>query len=176
LAFAPSSLILANNYLPLSGSIFLRKVLSAYAVKHIEKDYGPLVNLLPKFKKQPFSLTSKKAKAEDAATGKFIYVIEVLRHKSITSYKLGYKYKATEYFTAAGGALWEGTFKYKNAVKYGTASEGKYFEEPMLITAPQFIEWYKTETRGMAYIPDECIEILEEIFKKESASVRDIKI
>ena len=148
----------------------------AYAIKHLEKEYGPLANLIKKIKKQPFSLTSKKAAAEDAATGKFIYVIEVLRDKSITSYRLGYKYKATECFTAAGGALWEGTFKYKNTVKYGAASEGKYFEKPILITDPKFIEWYKAETYGMARIPDECIDTLEDIFEKESANVRDIKI
>jgi hypothetical protein len=46
--------------------------MSAYAVKHIEENRGPLASIMKDVKKQPYSLTSKEPEAKDAARGNFV--------------------------------------------------------------------------------------------------------
>jgi hypothetical protein len=140
------------------------KEMTAFAVKHIEEERGPLASIMKKVKKQPYVFTSKKAQAIDASMGGWIYMIEVLRGKGITSYRLGYKFKASEKYEGSGGALWEGKFKYKITVAYGVSLEGMYFDEPVVIDDAAFISWFKSETLGMAKIPSEYIDTLEKTF------------
>lgn len=150
--------------------------MTAYAVKHISDDRGPITSIMKNVKKQPYSYTSKPEKAEGAAKGRFVYVIEVQRVSGATSYHLGYKYRAREAHKAAGGSLWGGQFEYKNSVAYGVASDGLYFDSPVLITDSDFIDWYKSETFGMAEIPGHLLPVLESIFSNPSNGAKAFKI
>ncbi|ADE15099.1 hypothetical protein Nhal_1991 [Nitrosococcus halophilus Nc 4] len=150
--------------------------MTSFAVKHIEEKHGALSSVLKNAKKQPYSLTSKEYEAHEAAKGRFVYVIEVLRVKGDTIYLLGYKYKARTVLAAPGVALWRGKFKYKNSVEYGIPSEGLYFDKPVLITDTGFIDWFKGETFGMAAIPVAHVKTLETLFKDPSNYAKKFKI
>ncbi|MBY6094935.1 hypothetical protein [Ferrimonas balearica] len=141
-----------------------------FAVKHSFEVMGPLVNLYKQVKKKPFSFTSKKHMAEEAAKGNFVYVIEVRREHGVTKYYLGYKYRATDILRPTKGSLWQDKFKFKNTVKYGQMSDGIYFENPKLISDVDFIEWFKGETLGMSEIPHELAEVLDIQFNSEGCS------
>lgn len=65
--------------------------MSAFAVKHIVEDYGPLATILKDVKRSPYSYTSNEPEASLAALGNDVYVIEVkVESKGIRSYWLGY--------------------------------------------------------------------------------------
>ena len=69
--------------------------LSAYAVKHIAHDHGPLASMMRDVRRGPFSFTSNEPEASDAALGNDIYVIEVRGEaKGPRSFWLGYKDRA----------------------------------------------------------------------------------
>jgi len=150
--------------------------MTAYAVKHIAEDRGPIASIMKNVKKQPYSYTSKPEKAEGAARGRFVYVIEVQRDGGTTSYHLAYKYRAREAHKAAGGSLWGGQFEYKNSVAYGFASDGLYFDSPVLITDTDFIDWYKSETFGMVEVPDHFLQVLEGVFFDPSNGAKPFEI
>ncbi|MBS0345928.1 MAG: hypothetical protein JSR69_05645 [Proteobacteria bacterium] len=133
----------------------------AFAVKHIEKNQGPLSSIMSEIKKTPYSYTSKYREASIASKGNFIYVIEVRAEKSGRSYWLGYKYKAFESFQCAGGALWKGEFKYKNSARPMSTAEGQYFNVPVRLFDVNLCVWLSSKQPGMAEIPSYLISALE---------------
>lgn len=137
--------------------------MTAFAVKHIEQERGPLALIMKKVKKQPYVYTSKSTEATAASKSCYVYMIEVLRDKGDTSYRLGYKFKAGEIYESAGGSLWEGQFKYKITGTYPYHLDGMYFDDPVLIDNDDFNSWFKTETLGMTKIPAEHVQTLENI-------------
>lgn len=146
--------------------------MTAYVIKHTNKDRDrPLINIIRDFKKAkpPHSYTSKKTEAEAAARGKAIYVIEVIREKGITSYKLGYKYISTAVHKSPHKAGWLDKYAYKNTTVYLRPVEGYYFNPPILIESPSFNDWLKELRRsGMTMIPPKLENELEnEMLKSE---------
>ena len=127
----------------------------------IYDERGTLVKSIKGFKGTPHSYTSKKKEANDAAKGRAIYVIEVLREKGNTKYRLGYKFISTEVFKKAGDAYWLDRYEFKNTVSYSKPVMGCYFEEPILIDSTEFNEWFKTRTFGMSKIPENLVDELE---------------
>jgi hypothetical protein len=144
----------------------------AFAVKHIEQERGPLSSIMKKVKKQPYVYTSKSAEAFAASSGGTVYMLEVIRDKKGTSYRLGYKFKAGEHFKKAGGALWECLFEYKITGTYPYHLDGMYFDEPVLIEDEEFNSWFKQETLGMCEIPAEHVQTLEKVFSEPSNSAK----
>jgi len=136
---------------------------TAYAVKHVYEERGSLVRAIQDFNNIPHSYTSKKKEAEDAARGNAIYVIEVSKDKLKTIYRLGYKFISTNKCERAGGALWEGVWKYKNTVVYPNPVNGCFFDSPVLIDSPKLDEWLRGKARGMLLIPEDLIDELEKI-------------
>jgi hypothetical protein len=145
--------------------------LAAFAVKHIVEEQGPLVAILKTVLKQRYSLTSKKHEAF-AALGCTIYVVEVVVESRQRVYRLGYSYRAYECYEGAGGALWKGRFKFKNAAKADVTPEGVYFERPIEIDDSDFTDWYKGETRGMTEIPHKHVAMLERIIANPANRAR----
>jgi hypothetical protein len=112
-------------------------------------------------RKAPYSYTSKEPEASQAAYGNDIYVFEVrLEPKNVRSYWLGYKYKAYEKHLRAGGALWPGDFKFKNAGRPATLAEGAYFDSPVEITDPEVKVWLR-DKQLMAELPAHFVGSLE---------------
>ena len=71
--------------------------MTAFAVKHVVGDLGPLSKVMRQVKKAPYSYTSNEPEATNAALGNDIYVIEVRAEpKGSRSYWLGYRFKAFE--------------------------------------------------------------------------------
>jgi hypothetical protein len=134
--------------------------LASFAVKHIVKDYGRLASLMETVQRQPYSLTSKSVEARSAAKGCNVYVIEVIVESRKRLYRLGYRYRACECYESAGGTLWKGRFRFKNASN-SSSPEGVYFEHSVLIEEPAFNDWYKMESHGMTKIPEKHVETLE---------------
>lgn len=135
--------------------------MSAFAVKHIVTDQGPLLNNINEIRRTPCSYTSKDAESNEAAGGGDVYVIEVRLEGKIRTYWLGYKYKAHERFKPAGGGRWKGKFKYKNSSVPGERAVGFYFEELPRINDVEFCDWLRSQTFGMAQIPNQLIATLE---------------
>ena len=139
-----------------------------FAVKHVEKDHGPLSEIMRDVKKTPYSYTSKDYEAAIAAKGNYVYVIEVRAEKNgVRSYWLGYKYKAFEAFEAfrlAGGALWKGEFKYKNSSQPTSKADGMYFNDPVRLIDLDVCEWLTSKQPGMAEIPSSLVDSIEEVF------------
>jgi hypothetical protein len=118
--------------------------LSAYAVKHVAHDHGPLATTMKDVRRAPFSFTSNEPEASEAALGNDIYVIEVRGEaKGARSYWLGYKYRAYEKYPPAGNGLWRERFKYKNTGRPGERGEGFYFDVPIAITDPLVSAWLR---------------------------------
>lgn len=139
------------------------KYMTAFAVKHIEQERGPLSSIMKKVKQQPYVYTSKLAEATAASKSGCVYMIEVLRDKGDTSYRLGYKFMAGEKYESAGGSLWEGKFKYKVTGTYPNHLTGMYFDKAVLINDDAFNTWFKAETLGMCEIPADHVQTLEKI-------------
>jgi hypothetical protein len=115
-------------------------------------------------RKAPYSYTSKEPEASQAAYGNDIYVIEVRTEpRNARSYWLGYKYRAYEKHLRAGGALWPGDFKFKNAARPAMLAEGAYFDSPVEITDPDVKGWLRDKLPGMAEIPAQMVAPLEAI-------------
>lgn len=143
--------------------------MAAYAVKHIAEDHGPLTSIIKVVRKAPYSYTSKEPEASKAAFGNDIYVIEVRdERKSARSYWLGYKYRAYEKHLRAGGALWPGDFKFKNAGRPIALAEGAYFDSPVEITDPHLNEWLREKPQGMTEIPPHLVTALESVLGNPS--------
>lgn len=136
--------------------------LKAYAVKHIVKDRGPLARIMKAIRKTPSSYTSKEPEAWEAI-GNDIYVFEVRLEKAMTSYWLGYKYRACEKFELAGGRLWDEEFKYKNSSIPGERADGVYFEPPARLDDNSLIEWLSSKQPGMAEIPFHLVPALDRL-------------
>jgi hypothetical protein len=99
--------------------------MSAFAVKHIAGDLGPLSKIMKQVKKAPYSYASNEPEATNAALGNDIYVFEVRAEpKGLCSYWLGYKFKAFEKYPPAGGGKWLERFKFKNAARPCEQAEG----------------------------------------------------
>lgn len=133
----------------------------AYAVKHLVADHGPLSKIMKDVKRTPYSYTSKKPEATDAARGSDVYVIQVEARGSTRSYSLGYKYRATESYTLAGGGLWNGEFKFKNSATPGVGAIGFYFDPPLPINNVTVRQWLAGKQPGMAEIPVAVLNELE---------------
>ena len=137
--------------------------MAAYAVKHIVEEHGPLAKIMKVVRKAPYSYTSKEPEASQAAYGGDIYVIEVRNEsRNLRSYWLCYKYRAYEKHLRAGGALWPGDFKFKNAGRPVALAEGAYFDSPVEITDPEVSGWLR-EKPGMAELPAQFITSLESL-------------
>jgi len=135
---------------------------SAYAVKHMAHDHGPLATTMKDVRRAPFSFTSNEPEASEAALGNDIYVIEVRSEaKGARSYWLGYKYRAYEKYPPAGNGLWRERFKFKNAGRPGERGEGFYFDVPVEITDPVVSAWLREKPPGMAQLPVEFIAGVE---------------
>lgn len=135
----------------------------AYAVKHNYEERGSLAKITHNFKNTPHSYTSKNKEATDAARGNVIYVIEVSKDKLKTIYRLGYKFISTDKCERAGGALWEGVWKYKNTVVHPKPVNGCFFDSPVLIDSPKLDEWLRRKARGMLLMPEDLIDELEKL-------------
>mgnify|MGYP000445102140 CR=1 FL=1 len=86
--------------------------MSAYAVKHLAHDHGPLATTMKDVRRAPFSFTSHEPEASEAAQGNDVYVFEVRGEaRGPRSYWLGYKYRAYEKYPPAGNGLWRERFK-----------------------------------------------------------------
>jgi hypothetical protein len=134
--------------------------LPAYAVKHLayEKKRGPIARIMKRVKAQPYSLTSKELEASNAI-GSFVFVIEVCKEAArTTTYRLGYKYRAADKVTPAGGGKWEGEFRFKNIAHY--PAEGQYLDPAVQITDKRTCEWLSKKQPGMAEIPPHLVEVL----------------
>ena len=141
----------------------------AYAVKHLVADHGPLSKIMKDVKSTPYSYTSKKAEAIDAARGSDVYVIQVDVLGSKRSYSLGYKYRATERYRRAGGGLWEDEFEFKNSATPGVRAIGFYFDPPLPIDNATVRQWLAGKQPGMAKIPVAVLEELEALAAASSA-------
>jgi hypothetical protein len=138
----------------------------AFALKHMVDERGPLASMMKTVRKAPYSYTSKEPEASQAAYGHYIYVIEVrTESKSVRSYWLGYKYRAYEKHMRAGGAPWPGNFKFKNAGRPATVSEGVYFDAPVKLTDTQVTDWLREKQQGMVEIPAPMVALLETVIK-----------
>ena len=136
--------------------------MSAYAVKHMAHDHGPLATTMKDVRRAPFSFTSNEPEASEAALGNDIYVIEVRGEaKGARSFWLGYKYRAYEKYPPAGNGLWRERFKYKNAGRAGERGEGFYFDVPIAITDPLVSAWLRDKPPGMALMPEEFVAGVE---------------
>lgn len=137
--------------------------MSAYIVKHMAHDHGPLASTMKDVRRAPFSFTSNEPEASEAALGNDIYVIEVRAEaKGARSYWLGYKYRAYEKYPPAGNGLWRERFKYKNTGKPGERGEGFYFDVPIAITDPAVSAWLRDRPPGgMAQMPAELVAGVE---------------
>lgn len=136
--------------------------MSAFAVKHIVEEQGPLFSIMEAVRRQPYSLTSKEREAKLSAMGCNVYVIEVIIESTKRIYRLGYRYRAWECYEGAGGALWKDRFKFKNMAR-PDAPEGVYFDRPPAIDDSDFNEWYRRETLGMIEIPERQVAVLEQL-------------
>lgn len=140
--------------------------MAAYAVKHVAQDHGPLAGIMKVVRKAPYSYTSKEPEASQAAFGGDIYVFEVRDEtKRNRSFWLGYKFRAYEKHMRAGGALWPGDFKFKNAGRPVTIAEGAYFDTPVEITDPLVMNWLRTKPPAMTEIPAHLVLALESVLK-----------
>lgn len=133
----------------------------AFVVKHIAAEQGSLVANLKTIKKTPYSYTSKEPEASNAATGNDVYVIEVRVERTLRTYWLGYKYRAQEKFTPAGGGLWKKRFKFRNSSTPGTPAIGAYFESLVQVTDVAICDWLLAQTLGMAEIPSSLVSTLD---------------
>lgn len=125
-----------------------------------------------KVKKTPYSLTSKEAEALGAASGNFVYVIEVRVEKGARSYWLGYKYQAYEMVRPAGGGLWEGKFKFKNSAKFAEPATGRYFDGPVRLADAALCEWLGGRPPGMEEIPAELVATMDAPFADPANEAR----
>lgn len=138
----------------------------AYAVKHIAEDHGALASLMKDVRKAPYSYASNEPEATQAALGNDVYVFEVRStSKSSRSFWLGYKYRAYEKYPPAGGGLWGGRFKFKNAARPIDRAEGAYFASPVEVTDPGVNEWLREKQPGMVEIPAHLLGALEALLR-----------
>lgn len=135
--------------------------MAAYAVKHLVSEHGPLSRIMKDVKRTPHSFTSKEAEATGAALGCDVYVIEVRVARNERSYWLGYKYRAHEKYSQAGGSLWRGEFKFKNAARGGEPATGVYFDEPIRIEDSAVCQWLAAKQPGMSEIPEHLLGALD---------------
>jgi hypothetical protein len=148
--------------------------MTAFAVKHIVEDQGPLASIMKKVRKDPYSYTSKEPEASQACYGGDIYVIEVRgAGKSARTYWLGYKYRAYEKYMRPGGALWPGDFKFKNAGRPSVLAEGAYFDVPVEITDAPLTEWLREKQRGMSEIPGHLVSAIDFIIKDPAHGAKE---
>lgn len=146
--------------------------MSAYAVKHIVEEQGPLLANLKTIRKTPYSYSSKEPEALNAASGGDIYVIESRREGALRTYWLGYKYQAKELYKPAGGGLWKNRFKYRNSAVPGDTASGVYFEALTQIQDAPLCEWLATLTGGMGQIPDTLTAPLDAIIADPASGAK----
>lgn len=136
--------------------------MSAYAVKHLAHDHGPLATTMKDVRRAPFSFTSHEPEASEAAQGNDVYVFEVRGEaRGPRSYWLGYKYRAYEKYPPAGNGLWRERFKFKNAGRAGERGEGFYFDAPVAVADPGIAAWLRDKPAGMLLIPEEFVAGIE---------------
>ena len=135
--------------------------MTAYAVKHVVGINGYLSTIMKHVKKNPYSYTSKRIKAAQAAIGNDFYVIEVRRVKAETTYWLGYKHRADLQITLAGGGFWKGKFKFKNMKTSASLAAGAYFDTPVRIDDLALNNWLRSPRQGMTEIPASLVPALE---------------
>lgn len=143
----------------------------SYAVKHLIADHGPLSKVMKEIRKTPYSYTSKEPEATDASRGSDIYVFEVHVQGSTRMYALGYRYRATEKFSLAGG-LWKNEFKFKNSATPGTAVVGYYFDIPLILPNGIVHSWLAGKQPGMAEMPENVILEVERLAATPSSGAR----
>ena len=138
--------------------------MTAFAVKHIAGDLGPLSKVMKQVKKAPYSYASNEPEATNAALGNDIYVFEVRAEpKGLCSYWLGYKFRAFEKYPPAGGGKWLEKFKFKNAARACEQAEGSYFDTPIEIVEPRLAAWLGEKRPGMTEIPVELVPSLDRL-------------
>jgi hypothetical protein len=146
--------------------------LSAYVVKHLVEEQGPLLANLKMIRETPYSYTSKEPEATDAASGSDVYVIEVRREGSLRTFWLGYKYRAKELFKPAGGGLWKNRFKYRNSAVPGDTAIGFYFEALTQIVDAPVCDWLSSLRPGMARMPEHLTASLEAIIADPASGAK----
>ena len=146
--------------------------MTAFAVKHIARNRGPLVNRLSTYSCEPCSFTSKNQESCEAAKGNIIYVIEVRLISRRTTYWLGYKYVARKQVTHPLPGKWDGRFTYMNKSAAPPFAEGMYFDSPVQITNAKFCKWYARESFGMVELPSLLCAPLEEMFLAPGSGAR----
>jgi len=147
--------------------------MSAFAVKHIVGDIGPLSKVMKQVRKAPFSYASNEPEATNAALGNYIYVIEVRAEpKGLRSYWLGYKFRAFEKYPPAGGGKWLEQFKFKNAARGCEQADGSYFDAPIQVVEPRLTAWLGEKWPGMAEIPSELVSTLDSLLGDPANSAK----
>jgi len=138
--------------------------MTAFAVKHVVGDLGPLSKMMKQVRKGPYSYTSNEPEATNAALGNYIYVIEVRAEpKGSRSYWLGYKFRAFEKYPPAGGGKWLEQFKFKNAARACEQAEGSYVDTPIEIVEARLTAWLGEKRPGMTEIPPELVPELDNL-------------
>jgi hypothetical protein len=136
--------------------------MSAFAVKHVVGDMGPLSKVMKQVRKAPYSYASNEPEATNAALGNYIYVFEVRSEpKGVRSYWLGYKFRAFEKYPPAGGGKWLEQFKFKHAAKACEQADGSYFDVPVEVVEPRLAAWLGEKWPGMAEIPADLVPTLD---------------
>ena len=136
----------------------------AYAVKHVVEDHGPLSKIMKEVRSRPYSFTSNEPEASAASSGGDVFVVEVhALAGGRRSYRLGYKYRAYEKDSPAGGGLWRDRFKYRNAARPIGQAEGAYFDSPVEIADSDSLTWLRAGPLGMVELPPDVERVLEAI-------------
>jgi len=147
--------------------------MTAFAVKHVVGDLGPLSKVMRQVKKAPYSYTSNEPEATNAALGNYIYVIEVRAEpKGSRSFWLGYRFKAFEKYPPAGGGKWLEQFKFKNAARPCEQADGSYFDNPIEITELHLTAWLREKQPSMAEIPAELVPTLDGLLDDPANNAR----
>jgi hypothetical protein len=138
--------------------------MTAFAVKHIVGELGPLSKAMKQIRKSPYSYTSCEPEATNAALGADVYVIEVRSEpKGARSFWLGYRYKAFEKYPPAGGGKWLERFRFKIAARPCEQAQGRYFDNPIEIVQSNLTAWLREKQPGMLEIPAELVSGLESL-------------
>ena len=64
-------------------------------------------------------------------------------------------------YPPAGGGLWRGRFKFKNAARPMDRAQGAYFDSPVEIVDVDANTWLREKTPAMAELPEHLVEALE---------------
>ena len=68
--------------------------------------------------------------------------------------------------------MWKDKFVYKNSAVPGELAQGAYFDAPLEIIDPAFIEWFQSMTPDMVEIPVHLVPALDAMFANPDNQAR----